>query len=137
LGAKFTATSDPLFDALFDGARRDVFRLETLQRYDAPSEAEELRRFLAGEPLSGSPANQAWCDEVRAGIGRGVAYQRVHVVREPLSDYVRFEYTWGYPASTAAGEDVRIVALRPGVRRGPTACRSTISGCSTASIRWT
>lgn len=114
MGAKFTSTSDPLFDALFDGAHRDVFRLETLQQYETPSEAEELRRFLAGEPSSGSPANQAWCDEVQAGIGRGVAYQRVHVVREPLSDYVRFECARGYPASTAAGEDVRIIALRPG-----------------------
>lgn len=114
MDTKFTSPSDPIFDALFDGARRDVFRLETLQTYMAASEAEELRRFLAGEPATGAPPNQAWCDEVRAGIGRGVAYQRVHVVREPLSDYVRFECAWGYPASVHAGEDVRIVALRPG-----------------------
>ena len=114
MGTKFTSTTDPVFDALFDSLGRDVFRLETLQRYATPSEAEELRRFLTGEPPTGTPPNQAWCDEVRAGIGRGVAYQRVHVVREPLSDYVRFECARGYPASVDAGEDVRIVALGPG-----------------------
>jgi hypothetical protein len=35
--------------------------------------------------------------------------ERVHVVTEPLTDYVRFELTRAYPANVEAGEDVRIL----------------------------
>ena len=34
---------------------------------------------------------------------------RVHVVSEPVSDYVRFELLHVYPANVEAGEDVRIL----------------------------
>jgi hypothetical protein len=34
---------------------------------------------------------------------------RVHVVDEPLNEYLEFELTCGYPANAAAGEDVRIL----------------------------
>jgi len=37
--------------------------------------------------------------------------QRVHVVTEPLSDYLRFEIT-GYRLNVEAGEDVRILPRR-------------------------
>jgi hypothetical protein len=35
--------------------------------------------------------------------------QRVHVVTEPLSDYLRFELTRAYPTNVLAGEDIRIL----------------------------
>jgi hypothetical protein len=34
--------------------------------------------------------------------------QRVHVVSEPLSDYLRFEIGWSYPVNAELGEDIRI-----------------------------
>lgn len=37
--------------------------------------------------------------------------QRVHVVTEPVTDYMTFELTWSYAYNVAAGEDVRIVSL--------------------------
>lgn len=40
--------------------------------------------------------------------------QRVHVVTEPLTDYVCFEVAWSYAHSVAAGEDVRIIPLAEG-----------------------
>lgn len=36
---------------------------------------------------------------------------RVHVVTEPLSDYVRFECGWAYEHTVAAGEDVRLIPV--------------------------
>jgi hypothetical protein len=39
--------------------------------------------------------------------------QRVHVVTEPLTDYMRFELTWAYAPNVAAGEDIRIVPVGP------------------------
>jgi hypothetical protein len=35
--------------------------------------------------------------------------ERVHVVTEPVSDYIRFELLDVYPANVDAGEDVRIL----------------------------
>ncbi len=37
--------------------------------------------------------------------------ERVHIVSEPVTDYVRFSLLHGYPASVEAGEDVRILGL--------------------------
>lgn len=36
---------------------------------------------------------------------------RVHIVQEPLSDYVRFELLWPYVDSSQAGEDIRILSV--------------------------
>ena len=96
------------FDSLF---RRSAFRLEMLDRYVAANEAEPFRRFLAGEPQD--PAwRQPWKQLVRAMLRDGKRMSRVHVVREPLSDYLEFELTRAYPANVAAGEDVRIFLRR-------------------------
>lgn len=97
------------FAAQFSGLFAvSAFRLEVLDTYVAANEAEPYRRFLAGEG-----ADQAWRAPwqrfVRQALAAGGRMDRVHVVREPLSDYVRFELTCAYPASVEAGEDVRIL----------------------------
>jgi hypothetical protein len=48
---------------------------------------------------------------VRQATTAGKSMQRVRVVRQPLSDYVRMEFEWGYPDNIAAGEDIRILEL--------------------------
>jgi hypothetical protein len=93
------------FDSLF---RRSAFRLEQLDRYVAANEAEPFRRFLAGEPQDPSWRGP-WKEFVRAALRDGKQMARVHVVREPLSDYLEFELTCSYPANVNAGEDVRVL----------------------------
>jgi hypothetical protein len=95
-------------EAAFGSFRQSAFRLEVLDRYSVPSEAEPFRRFLAGEPQD--PAwREPYMEFVRAALRDGKQMARVHAVREPLSDYLEFELTCGYPANVAAGEDVRIL----------------------------
>lgn len=55
----------------------------------------------------------AWQDNpwVRSMTGAGKTLRRVHIVRSPLSDYLRFELDWGYVGNAAAGEEIRIVDL--------------------------
>lgn len=93
------------FDSLF---RRSAFRLELLDKYTDASEAEPLRRFLAGRPQD-PRWREPWAQFVRASVRDGKQVARVHVVDEPLSDYLQFEMTCGYPAGVAAGENVRIL----------------------------
>jgi hypothetical protein len=95
------------FAGLFDWFATRAFRLETLDQYAADYEEEAVRRFLAGEPLD--PGFIApWLEQVATATGAGRQLQRVHVVTEPLSDYLRFEMD-GYRFTVAAGEDVRIL----------------------------
>src|ERR1039458_1779252 len=94
------------FTGLF---KHRVFRLETLDYYYAPNEREPYARFLAGEPV-----NPAWREPWKWNVHRiresGRTIERVHVVTEPVSDYVRFSLLHGYPANVEAGESVRILS---------------------------
>jgi hypothetical protein len=60
------------------------------------------------------PGIDEWVDMVRQGAADGKEFQRVHVVTEPLSDYVRFECAWAYRHNVVGGEDVRIIAVKQG-----------------------
>jgi hypothetical protein len=95
------------FAGLFDWFTTRAFRLETLDQYAVGYEEEAIRRFLAGKPLDrGFIA--PWLEHVATATGAGRQMQRVHVVTEPLSDYLRYEID-GYRLIVAAGEDVRIL----------------------------
>ena len=103
------------FDSLF---RQRVFRLETLDWYDAPNEHEPYARFLAGQPAD-LAWREPWKRLVRDIRASGRTMQRVHVVSEPVSDYIRFELLHVYPANVEAGEDVGIL----GRQNACAACR--------------
>jgi hypothetical protein len=91
-----------------------VFRFEALQRYTSPDEEAIIEAFRERRPRPPDPGKEEWASLVRAGRDDGRVFQRVHVVTEPLTDYMRFELTWGYAPNVAAGEDIRIVPVRPG-----------------------
>lgn len=100
------------FDDHFEHAEVNIFRLETLQCYGNSGEA--LAAFEAGEPHLITSGKRVWITLVRARTAAGCTMQRVHVVREPITDYLRFELTWGYQPNVDAGEDIRIVPVLPG-----------------------
>jgi hypothetical protein len=87
-----------------------AFRLETLPVYDMPGEREEFARHLAGERPP-SDLHYRWLDTVAEGVKAGKSFQRVHVVTSPLSDYLEYEFAWGYVFNVRAGEDIRILDL--------------------------
>jgi hypothetical protein len=93
------------FDSLF---QHRVFRLETLDWYDAPNEHEPYARFLAGKPAD-LTWREPWKRLVRDVRASGRTMERVHVITEPPLHYIRFELLHVYPANVEAGEDVRIL----------------------------
>jgi hypothetical protein len=101
-------TLDQLVENFTSLFHERAYRLETLDSYDAPNEREPYARFLAGLPMK--PGwRQSWKQLVGDVLGSGRSIARVHVVTEPLSDYMRFTLLYGYPANVEAGEDVRII----------------------------
>lgn len=90
--------------------RYSAFRLETLQVYRGSGEDAAIAAFQAGYSAPpDDPEQTEWEAMIRAHRAAGRIMQRVHVVTEPVSDYMRFELTWAYAPNVAAGEDVRIV----------------------------
>ncbi|MCP2342021.1 hypothetical protein FHU30_007410 [Actinomadura rupiterrae] len=78
-------------------------------------EEREFTLFMEGQERGEFPGIADWIDgTVRPAVRAGKRLHRVHVVEEPLSDYVRFECAWSYEHTVDAGEDVRIAAVGAG-----------------------
>jgi hypothetical protein len=116
MGRRIESLEDPAFGALFTGFLHTAYRFEQLQAYDVGYENSSYRRFLAGEAAS-DPAQDEWGGMVRDAVRAGKTFQRVHLVTEPLTDYLRYEIGVWYPLNTEAGEDIRILPAR--LRRVP------------------
>lgn len=92
--------------------RYSAFRLETLQVYAGGGEDQAQAAFHRGDlvPLP-SPRQDQWMAMLREHVKAGRTQQRVHVVTEPVSDYLAFELTWQYGPHATAGEDIRIIPV--------------------------
>lgn len=103
--------NDPdVFPRLFSAAKFAAFKLEVRTAYGVTEEDEPFQRFLAGED-PGIEWLRPWLDLMRKTTGRGVRVERVRVVDEPPSDYLRFEIAMT-PENLAAGEDIRYITRR-------------------------
>jgi hypothetical protein len=87
-----------------------AFRLELRQVYTMPDEAADLRRFARGERPP-PDYHYGWLDTVAEAWRQGKTMRRVRVVTRPLTDYIRWEFAWGFAYNVAAGEDVRILDI--------------------------
>lgn len=116
----YTDLTDPAFMEHFRTFKYSAKRIETLQVYKEPSEAQAFANFLANGHLSEADLAPMyeWCaDVVRPAVEAGKYIGRVHVVETDgtydqgvpgMSDYMRFEFA-EYRVSSAAGEDVNII----------------------------
>jgi len=96
---------------LLDQAQRVLFRLEVLDAYDVASDGGDFARYVAGEPGPDMARKGPWLERLRQDAARGLRNCRVHVVRSPLTDYLRYEMEWGYAPNSEAGEDIRVLDL--------------------------
>ena len=110
MAAQLIPPGAPEFRTRFAAFSYSVFRLETLQSYGNSGEDAAFAALHADEPPPHEPAVAEWDAMIRRNAQAGRIQQRVHVVTEPLTDYMRFELT-GYALSVNAGEEVRIVRV--------------------------
>lgn len=90
---------------------RTLFRLETLDQYEVISDGSDVARYLAGESEPDMARKGPWLEHLRDEAAHGRYRHRVHVLRGPLGDYLRYECEWGYAYNVRAGEGVRILDL--------------------------
>ena len=96
---------------LFATFERSAFRLETLQWYGQSGEDAAFDAFLSGRPYVRPPGKERWLQNIARARSVGATMSRVHIVREPLTDYLQFELTWAYAPNVAAGESIGIIAV--------------------------
>ncbi|MFJ3903023.1 DUF6879 family protein [Streptomyces sp. NPDC090025] len=92
----------------FDAYERVAWRFEAQPTYSMPKEAENVARFLRGEPKPVGH-NERWHERVRGFVTTGRTIGRVRIVRQPLTDYQRYQFAWGIPGNIQAGEDIRVL----------------------------
>lgn len=101
------------FLALFTRFQRTAFRLELRDRYNVPAERERWAAFLSGDAAELERLNTeqraGWMSMIRAATSTGKRVERVRVVTEPPTDYIRFELTLN-AGNAEAGEDIRYLA---------------------------
>lgn len=93
---------------VFDSFRSEAWRFEAQPTYTMPREAENVARFLRGEPKP-PDHNARWHERVRGYVAAKRWIGRVRVVRRPLTEYQRYQFAWGIPGNIAAGEDIRVL----------------------------
>jgi hypothetical protein len=93
------------FDDLFRQFQHSARKFECRRSYGVPEEDEPFQLFLAGKD-PGLDWFRPWLDLMAAQHAAGKLIQRVRVIDEPPSDYLRFEL-WGTAHNIAAGEDIR------------------------------
>lgn len=89
---------------------RSAWRFETQPMYAMPNEQPTLASFLAGEPRP-QGYNRDWHDLVTGLLASGRTIGRVRTIRQPLTDYQRYQLAWGIPGNVEAGEDIRILDI--------------------------
>jgi hypothetical protein len=96
------------FAGCFDEFRVSAFRLETLRQYAVPEEDDRFAAWRGHRPLpERSVRTSPWLRNIAETSDAGKHWSRVHVVDEPLSEYVRFEMV-AYRESVQAGEEIWI-----------------------------
>ena len=99
----------PAFGELFRTFEHTAQRLEGRGRYNEPSEAAALQRFLGGqaEDPEYTASRASWLvGTVADAVKAGKTFQRVRLVADPPTEYQRFGLR-NCRDNVAAGEDMR------------------------------
>ncbi|SOE30203.1 DUF6879 family protein [Streptomyces sp. OK228] len=95
--------------AMFRGIESEAWRLETLPQYLVPQESGEIEAFRAGERIDPHTYSSPYTEDLKRLRGEGKRKGRVHILTQPLSEYLRFEFSRYYAPHALAGEDIRIL----------------------------
>jgi hypothetical protein len=95
------------FAHLFATFRQSAWRWECQADYHEPEETDAFATFAAGDEPDMSFTTQ-WRENVRRATREGRRFERVRVLTEPMTDYLRFQM-WAAYGNAAAGEEIRVL----------------------------
>jgi hypothetical protein len=98
------------FQSLLGRFERSAWRLELQGRYDEPDEGALLAQWLAdGDPQPTLDWFADWPEWIAELAAAGRRFERVRVLTEPLTDYLRWQLDVISAPAVAAGEDIRVL----------------------------
>ncbi|MFI5872234.1 DUF6879 family protein [Streptomyces sp. NPDC051445] len=95
--------------AMFRGIGSEAWRLETLPQYLVPQESAEIEAFRAGKRIDPHAYTSSYTEDLKRLRKEGKRKGRVHILTQPLSEYLRFEFSRYYAPHALSGEDIRIL----------------------------
>lgn len=108
--------SGEAFADLFRRFEHSAYRLEPRSAYKVDAESEAYRQFVNGED-PGVEWIGDWLRLMRMQTEQGKRVERVRVVDDPPSEYVRF-MLWLTPHNIESGEDIRYLERNEAARVG-------------------
>lgn len=95
----------------FSSFKKSARRLELLQEYHIDgNEWETFRKFKAGEPTAIYEELAEWNSLLDSWTKRGISVDRIRVIDNPLSDYLKYQIDLGYVPSALCGQSVRFIS---------------------------
>lgn len=73
-----------------NSANKSIFRFEYLQDFDIPEEQKFFQKYVTAGVLDLEPLMKGWWDFIDAKRRMGVMYQKVKLIREPLTKYTEW-----------------------------------------------
>ncbi|WP_245681665.1 DUF6879 family protein [Actinomadura kijaniata] len=98
------------FDELITGCASSAVHLEMRDMY-TPSDPS-YRAFIGGPPYDRTQRERGWHALLAPAVARGVKVRRARIVSEPVTDYIRWEYSVTESMNLTAGEKVRWLPRR-------------------------
>lgn len=87
-----------------------AWRWEAQGTYNEPYELEPWQRWREGQP-DDYEWMSSWLDDIRQATASGQRFERVRMLTDPLTEYLRWQAEVT-PLNLAAGEDIRVLPER-------------------------
>ena len=109
---KLVSEEEPL--NLIATFKREALHLEMRDVYAVKDEAQRFARFLEkGHRDHDAEAEERrpWMTIIQDATAAGKMFRRARIISEPVTDYIRYEFAWGFAYNVEAGEDIRVLDL--------------------------
>ena len=96
----------------FSSFKKSAKRLEVLQEYHIEGgELEQYNNFCEGKKVEEFDDLKEWNKFIRQSTEQGKIIERIRVVKNPVSKYIKFEIELGYISSQKCGQVVDFISF--------------------------
>lgn len=96
---------------LFSSFKKSAKRLELLQEYHIEGdEWDSFQKFINGEAVSPYPELAEWNEQISEWRKQGKTIERIRLLENPLSEYLKYEIFEAYVPGTIVGQKINFVS---------------------------
>jgi hypothetical protein len=99
----------PIMNEVWDNAKDDIFRLESIPEYKVPSDLLLFEKWKKRELIFDE--NDDWFKRLKETKSKDISMKRVRIVPLPISDYIKYEIDF-WKISTKYGEQILFLSLK-------------------------